>query len=179
MYQGKNKTAIASQRQIAEALLALMHRMPYAEISVAELCREADVSRQTFYSLYQKKDNVVRYLLRASCEPDVPGREPGISHLRQMCSCYSRYITQHREILSLLVENGMTVMIVDMLLLAFRKDGLFGYTLPEENREYHALFLAGGMTRLAKFFLQADTSPEDIEEILYRLLSGCDKAFDQ
>ena len=179
MYQGKNKTALASQRQIARALLVLMHRMPYEEISVAELCREADVSRLTFYSLFKTKSNVVSYLLRESCKPDVPDREPGMSHLQQVCRCYSKYITDHREILSLLVENGMTVLIVDKLLLAFQKDGMFGCALPEENREWHALFLAGGMTRLAKYFLQENTPPEDIEKITYRLLSGVDKALDQ
>ena len=121
MYQGKNKTALASQQQIADALLALMHRMPYDDISVAELCREAAVSRQTFYSLFKTKSNVVRYLMQMSCEPNVPAPQPGMSHLRQMCQCYSEYITKHREIMSLLVENGMTEMIVDMLLMAFHR----------------------------------------------------------
>ena len=179
MYQGKNRTALASQRQIAGALVTLMHRMPYEEISVAELCREADVSRQTFYSLFQTKYNVVRYLMQESCAPHVPDRQPEVSHLRQMCRCYSQYITRHREIMSLLVENGMTVMIVDMLLLAFQKDGMFGYALPEENREYHAMFLAGGLTRLAKSFIQENIEAKDIEAIVYRLLCGCDRAFDQ
>lgn len=179
MYQGKNRTALASQRQIADALVVLMHRMPYAEISVAELCREASVSRQTFYSLFQNKANVVRYLLRESCDPQVPDPEPNVSRLRQMCRCYSLYITGHREIMSLLVDNGMTVMIVDMLLMAFQKDGQFGCALPEEHRKYHALFLAGGLTRLAKAFIQENTDAKDIEEIVYQLMYGTDKAFDQ
>lgn len=179
MYQGKNRTALASQRQIADAMVVLMRRMPYGDISVAELCREASVSRQTFYSLFQTKANVVRYLLQASCEPAVPAPEPNVSHLRHMCRCYSQYITRHREIMSLLVDNGMTVMIVDMLLMAFQKDGKFGCALPEENREYHAMFLAGGLTRLAKSFIQENTDPKDIEEIVYRLMYGSDKAFDQ
>ena len=179
MYQGKNKTALASQQQIADALLALMHRMPYDDISVAELCREAAVSRQTFYSLFKTKSNVVRYLMQMSCEPNVPAPQPGMSHLRQMCQCYSEYITKHREIMSLLVENGMTVMIVDMLLMAFQKDGMFGYALQEDNREYHAMFLAGGLTRLARHFIQENTDPEAIEAIVYRLMSGSDRAFEQ
>ena len=179
MYQGKNKMAQASQRQIAQALMTLMRETPYAGISVAELCRQADVSRQTYYSLFHSKENVVRYLMLESCEPNVPEPKPGVSHLRQMCRCYSEYITKHREIMSLLVENGMTVMIVDMLLMAFQKDGMFGYALQEDNREYHAMFLAGGLTRLARHFIQENTDPEAIEAIVYRLMSGSDRAFEQ
>lgn len=179
MYQGKNRTALASQRQLADAMVVLMHRMPYTEISVAELCREASVSRQTFYSLFQNKANVIRYLLRESCDPYVPEREPDVSHLRQMCRYYALYITGHREIMSLLVDNGMTAMISDMLLRAFQKDGLFGHDLLEEQRKYHALFLAGGLTRLAKTFIKENTEAKDIEEIVYLLMYGNSKAFDQ
>ncbi len=173
MYQGKNKTAQASQRQIANALLTLMREKPYDGISVAELCRRADVSRQTFYSLFHTKENVVRFLLQASCIPDVPKPEPELSRLRQMCRCYSMYITRHREVMSLLVENGMTVMIVDTLLYTFQKGEQFGKALPDLNREYHAMFLAGGLTRLAKYFIQENTGPEEIEEIVYRLMGDC------
>ena len=64
LYCGTNKTALASQDQIANTLLALMKEKPYDEISVSELCRCAGISRQTFYSLYQSKENVVIRILQ-------------------------------------------------------------------------------------------------------------------
>ena len=61
MYEGCNKTAVSSQLAIADALLSLMREKPYAKISVSELCKRAQVSRQTFYTLFESKDNVISY----------------------------------------------------------------------------------------------------------------------
>ena len=52
MYCGKNKTALGSQQQIAKTLLLLLSEKSYQDISMSELCREAGISRQTFYSLF-------------------------------------------------------------------------------------------------------------------------------
>ena len=39
-----------SKKAIREALIRLSRTKPYTEISVRELCREAKVSRSTFYN---------------------------------------------------------------------------------------------------------------------------------
>ena len=51
MYRGNNKVAMASQQRIRKALLALLEREDFDSISTSALCREAAVSRQTFYNL--------------------------------------------------------------------------------------------------------------------------------
>ena len=63
MYSGNNKTALASQRQIAAAFTALLREKPYSQISVSAICKEAGVSRQTFYALFAAKENIVLYVL--------------------------------------------------------------------------------------------------------------------
>ena len=173
MYTGKNRTALASQRQIADTMTALMREMPYADISVAELCRRANVSRQTFYSLFRSKENVVSYLLHEALGPR-PTREqlPGESPLQYMCRLFSLYVSEHREILGLLMKNGLARLIMDKIYKAFQQDGPFVITLPEKNRDYYALFLAGGLARLEEEFLRTDLDQHTMEEITYQLLSG-------
>lgn len=172
MYTGKNRTALASQRQIADTMTALMREIPYADISVAELCRRANVSRQTFYSLFRSKENVVSYLLHEALGPK-PSHEPrpGESSLRYMCRLFSLYVSDHREILGLLMKNGQTRLILDKLYRAFQQDGPFVITLPEKNRDYYALFLAGGLARLEEEFLRADLDQQTMEEITFQLLN--------
>ena len=63
MYRGNNKVAMASQQRIRKALLALLEREDFDSISTSALCREAAVSRQTFYNLYSSKEDVVVDLL--------------------------------------------------------------------------------------------------------------------
>ena len=48
---------------IKDALLTLLERMGFAEITVAGLCREAEINRGTFYLHYNGIDQVVEELL--------------------------------------------------------------------------------------------------------------------
>ena len=42
-----------SKEAIRQALIRLSRTKPYSEISVRELCREAHISRSTFYNNYR------------------------------------------------------------------------------------------------------------------------------
>ena len=60
MYQGKNPTALQSQNLITEALLALMEEEPFQKNhDKSPVCAHAGVSRQTFYSLFENKEEVI------------------------------------------------------------------------------------------------------------------------
>ncbi|MBQ9033106.1 MAG: TetR/AcrR family transcriptional regulator, partial [Lachnospiraceae bacterium] len=95
MYEGCNKTAIASQAAIAEALIELMKDKPYSRISVSEICKRAGVSRQTFYSLFASKDNVISFILeRKYCfRPQDHECCRSSMTLEDICRAYSQYIT--------------------------------------------------------------------------------------
>ena len=59
MYRGSNPTALQSQQWLTESLIALMEEKPFAQISVQELCRRADLSRQTFYNFFSSKEEIL------------------------------------------------------------------------------------------------------------------------
>ncbi len=172
MYQGRNRTALASQRQIARAMLELMSEEPYAGITVAEVCRRADVSRQTFYSLFQSKENVVIYLLREDCGA-VPIRdaEEG-SHLRALCRAYSRFVIQHRKVLQLLADNDLVGLLQERYYAFLTSCWDFRDELREEYRNYAAIFIAAGMTRLTEIYVRQDLDAQLLEDITYNLLCG-------
>lgn len=67
MYIGSNPSALRSQQLLAVALIDLMQEHPYTEITVTMLSMRAGVSRQTFYKMFDGKDDVVRYVSRARC----------------------------------------------------------------------------------------------------------------
>lgn len=172
MYQGKNKTAQNSRRKIAGALLELMREQPYEDISVAEICRRAGVSRQTFYTLFHTKENVVHHMLQEECPiHDLSEPLDGENRLQQMCRMYSEYIFMHREILRLLMKNGMLALIFHNLHMAHDKDKHFGRDLQEEYVGYMKDFLAAGMTGLAHTFINQELSQQEMEKIVYALLS--------
>lgn len=62
MYHGTNPSALRSRACITEALFTLLKKEKYANITIKNICREAELSRQTFYQIFESKDEVIEYL---------------------------------------------------------------------------------------------------------------------
>jgi AcrR family transcriptional regulator len=170
MYCGCNPTALSSQLQISEALVRLMEKKLYSEITVSELCRESGISRQTFYTLFHAKENVVVFTLqKKACE--LPREPETDASLEQLCRCYSRYICANREFLQLLIESNATHLLYDSI-----RDSLM--CCPEQTLQpqwqYAASYLAGGLTGIMRqcCLTEPAISADALYGILYELMSG-------
>lgn len=185
LYCGTNKTALASQDQIASTLLALMKEKPYDEISVSELCRCAGISRQTFYSLYQSKENVViRILQNYYCympAEHLPENEhdPGDQSLNScrmevFCRDYCRYLTDHADFIHLLVENNITHLLYDSIYESMHECGCLLGKLEAEQRSYSAGFIASGFVGIAKVYVErnCEDGADELADTLISLFSG-------
>ena len=64
MTETNNPSAIHSQMEITEALLALMQQHPYSEITVKQIILEARLARKTFYRNFESKDDVLNSLIQ-------------------------------------------------------------------------------------------------------------------
>lgn len=176
MYEGCNKTAVSSQLAIADALLSLMREKPYAKISVSELCKCAQVSRQTFYTLFESKDNVISFALarkycfhpeeHACCRPSMD--------LGDICHAYSLYIIDRQDFLDVLVRNDLMYLMQESLCECLLSSSCYLPQHAQEDRIYAADFLAGGLTGIARNYVQQGCriSEEHLETLLYSLLSG-------
>ena len=185
LYCGTNKTALASQNQIANTLLSLMKEKPYDEISVSELCRCAGISRQTFYSLYQSKENVViRILQNYYCympAEHLPENEhiAGAQSLHScrmevFCRDYCRYLTDHADFIHLLVENNITHLLYDSIYESMNECGCFLDGLESEQRSYSAGFIASGFVGIAKVYVErnCEDGADELADTLISLFSG-------
>ena len=179
MYCGSNKTALQSQRQIARAMMGLIREKPYTQITVSELCRTAGISRQTFYSLFTSRENVVVFTLQSRAA-DAPAfrqaEEAGAreSTLRFLCRSYSEYMLSNRELIKLLVDNHIDYLLYDSFFEALDRCGCFLSAADPCLRRYAASFYAGGIACVARrYALEGCTSSADgLEELLMTLLSG-------
>ena len=173
MYCGKNKTALASQAQIAQALLNLLAEKSYQEISICELCREAGVSRQTFYSLFSSKDNVIIFILKeSSCL--LPAPDPSLTCLEQLCSLYSEYIIRQRGLIRTLVDNHIIELLTDSFTDMLTDCSCFLSAMDPSTRSYAASFLAGGFTSIARNYVLEDppVSPDTLTRLCIDLFRG-------
>ncbi len=177
MYQGTNKTALSSQTQIANALIGLMKETPYAQISISQICRQAEVSRQTFYSLFSSKDKVIVYELEKKYCIDLEEEH------RRPCSClsirdialiYSHYIQSRAEFLSLLSQNNMLSCMTDSIYRSFYTCDLFMPALTSPKRNYLCHFIASGLTSIAHCYITDGErlQQKELAELICKLFSG-------
>jgi AcrR family transcriptional regulator len=175
LYCGSNKTALASQEQIADAFVSLLREKPYNSISICQICRKAGISRQTFYSLFASKENIVAYELERR-----HGFTPGITcsgnemTLEQLCREYSCYIREKRDFLELLAQNGIFYQLHDCLYQSFMNCSCFLSSQSEERRAYASEFIAGGLSGAARIYIEKGQQDggSSLEETLILLFSG-------
>ncbi len=60
----ENPMAIRSKNALSEALLSLMLTRPFGEISICDVAHRARLARQTFYTNFERKEDILRYLLQ-------------------------------------------------------------------------------------------------------------------
>lgn len=176
MYTGDNKTAQLSQQLIGEAMLRLLRTTAFSDISVSLLCREAQVSRQTFYTLFGSKESVLTYLLQNSCcfEPEEKKTACRSADFRMFCQGDSRYIIEKRDLLELLVKNEMMHCLYDVQYESFMGCGHFMQGITGDDRIYIVDFIASGMNSIAKnYVITGCRADEDfLEQLMYRLFGG-------
>ena len=179
MYCGSNKTALQSQRQIADAMMALLREKPYQQVSVSELCKAAGISRQTFYSLFTSRENVMVFTLQAQCcdGPEITEPKPAARRqepLRQLCRGYSEYILRNRALIKLLVDNHIDYLLYDTFFENMDSCECFLRNVDPCTRSYAASFYAGGFACVARRYAEEGcmSSADQLESLLMTFLSG-------
>lgn len=178
MYCGNNKTALASQRQISNAMMRLIQEKPFSQITVSELCREAGISRQTFYTLFTSRENVVVFTLQAHyCDaPQMADydRSDRTDSLKALCRVYSEYMCNNQRLIKTLVDNHIDYLLYDSFFDALENCDCFLESVDPCTRRYAASFYAGGVSSVARRYAQegCSTSADRLEELLMTLFSG-------
>ena len=78
MYSGSNPKALLSIKLITEGFVKELQRKPYDQINIRDLCRTADVSRQTFYNLFQNKEDPLDLFVTPECTAVHPAVCPNL-----------------------------------------------------------------------------------------------------
>lgn len=179
MYCGTNKTALQSQRQIAEAMMSLLREKPFSQVTVSELCKAAGISRQTFYTLFTSRENVMVFTLQADygdgpelSETEHPACRGDL--LRWLCRGYSEYMLRNQSLIKLLVDNHIDHLLYDSFFEAMDGCACFLPKADACTRRYAASFYAGGFACVARRYAQEGcaSTASQLEALLMTLLSG-------
>ena len=165
MYQGKNPTALQSQNLITEALLALMEEEPFQKITIKAVCAHAGVSRQTFYSLFENKEEVIGRRLDQLFEDYT---------LRSLCDSIMECFVEQKKLLSLLVENRLDTLAREKSeAYLLHLDNIF-HAYDHEDRDYAISFLTGAIISMVVYAIRKDdfTDSRKISNLVQKIITG-------
>jgi AcrR family transcriptional regulator len=175
MYNGSNPTAIKSQRWLTETLIELMEEKPYEEISIMDICKKADLSRQTFYNYFDSKDELFRYLLRSMYSDKLSSLKE-IPSSNEAISAFVSVVKENPRIVNAIVKNNMGNLVsaeifksITHFLNKFIPD--FEY---QADFSYHVVLLSGALTHFMLYYARnnKELSEEAMTKILETFLSG-------
>jgi AcrR family transcriptional regulator len=153
-----------------------MKSRPYQKITITGLCAQAGVSRQTFYQLFNGKDEVIRMFLRIKLRrgfENIDKRE--IVDLSDVVRDLLLPFERDRTFLCMLYRNGLDALVYDELLCAISlaTEKVQGKH-PRRTRGYADAFLAGGLTNLLLAWVVDDDPLSDgaVADIISDILQG-------
>lgn len=164
MYKGTNPSALRSQRLLAAALVELMSDYEYSKISISMLCARAGVSRQTFYKVFESKENIVCAVARSkSLDLELRLSEKETITLEELARHTFSFFSQNMALIRRLTDNNLQYVLQDQAQLALA-DLLKYYRcnddvpLDASNRA----FIAGGLCAMLTAWAaeENDASPE-------------------
>jgi AcrR family transcriptional regulator len=175
MYSGNNPTAIKSQQWLTETLLELMEEKPYVEISIMDICKKADLSRQTFYNYFESKDDLFRFLLRSmyteklNSLTEIPSSDEAIS-------AFVSVVRDNPRMVNAIVKNNMGNLVSDEIFNAITS--FLNSFIPDFEHQpdfsYHIVLLSGALTHFMLYYAKnnKELSEKEMTKILETFLSG-------
>lgn len=173
MYLGSNPTALQSQKQFAEALISLMQRNRYECLTIKEICAAANLTRTTFYSFFDSKEDVIRCLLRSSFSED--GDEIPPCTYEAITEALVRWFRSNEALILLLIEQDLSVLLEQEL--SERIDRYFkdiDLNCAEHVTRYAKAFIVGAFVNIIVcWFKDPERLPdEELSHLITEILHG-------
>lgn len=175
MYDGNNPTALKSQQWLTENLLDLMEEKPYEEISIMDICKKADLSRQTFYNYFESKEELFRYLLRSTYDSKLNALET-IPTSKDAISIFVNTAKENDRLVSAIVKNNMGNIVSDEIFQSITR--FLNKFIPnfsnQQHFNYYVVLLSGSLTHFMTYYARNNREMSELEmtHILESFLSG-------
>ncbi|MGN0572177.1 MAG: TetR/AcrR family transcriptional regulator [Candidatus Fimenecus sp.] len=175
MYQGKNPSALRSQQWLTDSLLCLMTEKPFAQITISEICKNADVSRQTFYNFFETKEDILRFNIRKKCEEQF-AKFTEIPTMQETVDLIAELLEENRKPLSDLVQNNLdSILFSEMVKCVNLFAEKFVLKGDEDSSfSYRVVLLSGALANLLVYWFREEEpiSTTELTQLLVGFLSG-------
>lgn len=172
MYQGNNPTALQSQKMIINALLRLMEKKEFSKINIKELCETAMISRQTFYSLFNNKEEVIGLhldtLFHIYFEEFIRSKRDFT--IKDLCDNTISYLIKQKELIRIMVNSNLDHVVKDRI----ERYLLLLWTTKRENQNYAIAFLTGALMSVISLAVKNNEFDNEtkISELIEEIITG-------
>ena len=176
MYNGDNPIALQSRECLCEALLNLLKVRKFNEITIKDICKKADLSRQTFYQIFKSKEEIIEYhfeklfiIFRDSCS--------NFSNItiKELIKNFFTFFYEHRDFIEVLTENNMSYVVEREFEHYLPEIDLFHQASEDkEYKDYTISFLSGAFCQTLMHWYERnlDLSIDEISEIVEGIIIG-------
>ena len=146
-----NPLALRSQEWLANALLSLMEEKKFQEISIKEIAERADLSRRTFYRVFETKEDPLIWHLNALYEEFLTLlRQQKCRQFQEVLALYLSFWYQHAHLFALLKRSELLPFILNQYLRVFPDvfkivKGDYPLSQHTDALAYAMAFSAGGL----------------------------------
>lgn len=176
MYKGKNPTALQSQQWIVDSLIELMRKRPYQQITIKNICKEADLSRQTFYNIFESKEEILRFCLQRKYEAQfIHISEKETVSISELMKAFAYVLEEDKEVLQLMIDNHLDSIVSDEIAKCI---SLFAENMVKKEKneflEYSEILLGGALSYLLVYWFRQkeQISIDKITYIVEEFLKG-------
>ena len=168
LYQGTNPSALKSRAMIVTAMFELLETTPYTNINVRKLTDAAKVSRQTFYAMFDNREEVVQCRIEELFVDyqDALKREP--LSLHTLVTLFFEFYENNADIFNPLLTNQLEPLLTSNASRCIRTLDL----TPDATVKYTSEFIAAGLTQLLSSWYRTQDIPlTTLVEITEQLLN--------
>ena len=166
--------SVRHQKQVEDALLALMEKIPYEDITVTELCRSAGVSRRVFYHLFSSKTGALHALI----DHRLLAEESSFPHIEDHLLRFFLYWKENRALLDVLQANQLAGLLLERMITSVLSED---YDLrnwlkengwEEEEKDVIIFHLSGVMGLIYRWYYSGfQESPGEMASLMRKIIT--------
>lgn len=164
-----------TKESVFTALIRLLEKKSFSELTITEITRLAGVSRAAFYRNYETKEDIIIFYLNDLFESLLTQLiQPENSDKLTRTSLYFEFFKTHRSFVEILIKADLTPIFYEQFCL--RVTDFFKYQTNKFSKSslhetYLPQYIASGLFRVLLEWIKGGTteSVEDISQFMFEL----------
>ena len=171
--EAADKIKKRTEQWLLEALLRLMNKHHYNDITVSMICSEADLTRQSFYRYFKDKDSLlVRYMRTVFRELYEQINNAENCTLADLLVIYFSFWRQKKELVQILDDHGLLTNSIDSN-KRFLEKCFTKLNISIGEQEVFLQFFAGGLCSCVQEWFERGMSTNETE-LVEKMMSFLD-----